>query len=108
MQAVICHGGHNTVVESLVHGLPLVLAPIKDDQSMVAEQVVKAGAGIRLKFRRATSVDIAQAVERVLGEPAFKEAARNIRSSLMASGGAARAATLLEGLLSTSRKEMPC
>jgi MGT family glycosyltransferase len=108
MQAVICHGGHNTVVESLVNGLPLVLAPIKDDQSMVAEQVVKAGAGIRLKFRRATSVDIAHALERVLGDPAFKEAAKKIRLSLLAAGGAARAATLLEGLIAKSPKEMPC
>src|SRR5262249_30040793 len=40
VDAVVCHGGHNTTCEALAHGLPLVVAPIKDDQPIVADQVV--------------------------------------------------------------------
>ena len=31
LQAVVCHGGHNTVVETLAQDLPLVIAPIRTD-----------------------------------------------------------------------------
>ncbi|MDX6315324.1 MAG: hypothetical protein QOF44_4788, partial [Streptomyces sp.] len=36
--AVVCHAGHNTVCEALWHGVPLVVAPIRDDQPVVAGQ----------------------------------------------------------------------
>ncbi|EST20910.1 glycosyltransferase, partial [Streptomyces roseochromogenus] len=39
VDAVICHAGHNTVCEALWHGVPLVVAPIRDDQPVVAGQV---------------------------------------------------------------------
>src|SRR5262249_50805916 len=42
VQAVVTHAGHNTVCEALAHGLPLVCAPIRDDQPVVAAQVVAA------------------------------------------------------------------
>ncbi|MER6573781.1 glycosyltransferase, partial [Streptomyces sp. NPDC001093] len=48
MDAVVCHAGHNTVCEALWHGVPLVVAPIRDDQPVVAGQVVDAGAGVRV------------------------------------------------------------
>ena len=40
LDAVISHGGMNTVCETLAHGVPLVLAPIRHDQPVVASQVV--------------------------------------------------------------------
>ncbi len=51
VDAVVTHAGHNTVCEALAHGLPLVVAPVKDDQPVVAGQVVAAGAGVRLQLR---------------------------------------------------------
>src|SRR5262249_55503802 len=50
LHAVVTHAGHNTVCEALAHGLPLVCAPIRDDQPIVAQQVVAAGAGLRVRF----------------------------------------------------------
>ncbi len=99
LHAVICHGGHNTVAEALYHGIPLVVAPIKDDQPTVANQVVAAGAGIRVKFGRVRAQDLRYCVDRVLGEPSFSAAAAAIRDSFRQAGGAAKAANLLEGLL---------
>jgi MGT family glycosyltransferase len=97
--AVISHGGHNTVCETLAHGLPLVLAPIRDDQPIVADQVVQAGAGVRVKFGRVLPGDLSKAVHSVLHEPGFRVAAGEIKRSFDAAGGAPAAASQLEALL---------
>jgi MGT family glycosyltransferase len=98
VDAVVCHGGHNTTCEALAHGLPLVIAPIKDDQPIVADQVVAAGAGLRVKFGRVGPDELRTAVTRVLTEPAFRDAAQRVRASFTAAGGAASAAIALEEL----------
>jgi len=98
MDAVVCHAGHNTVAESLAHGRPLVLAPIKDDQPIVAQQVVDAGAGIRVKFGRVKAHELREAVHRVLHDSTYANAAARVGDSFARAGGAARAAELLEGL----------
>jgi UDP:flavonoid glycosyltransferase YjiC (YdhE family) len=92
---VICHGGHNTVCEALWHGVPLVVAPIRDDQPVIANQVVTAGAGVRIRFARAGAADIAAAVDRVLGDPAYASRAAVVADSFRAAGGAHAASTQL-------------
>ncbi|MCH6163145.1 glycosyltransferase [Streptomyces marispadix] len=93
IDAVVCHGGHNTVCESLWHGLPLVLAPIRDDQPIVSGQVVDAGAGVRVRFNRVDAARLGAAVEAVL-DPArgHRAAAEEIGRSLRDAGGAPAAA----------------
>jgi len=98
VQAVVCHAGQNTVSESLAHGLPLVVLPIKDDQPVVAAQVTRAGVGLRLPFARPRPDAIREAVGRVLNEPGFRAAAEAIGRSFEEAGGASRAAELLEQL----------
>jgi MGT family glycosyltransferase len=98
VSAVVCHGGHNTVCESLASGLPLVVAPIRDDQPVVAQQVVRAGAGLRVRFGRLSAATLREAVKRVLYEPGFRQAAERVRDSFVAAGGASAAADALEGL----------
>ncbi|MEL5960319.1 glycosyltransferase [Streptomyces sp. CLV115] len=101
VDAVVCHAGHNTVCEALWHGVPLVVAPIRDDQPIVAGQVTAAGAGVRLRFGRADARRIAEAVGTVLDEAAgHREAARAIGLSFRGAGGSEAAADRLEGLLS--------
>jgi UDP:flavonoid glycosyltransferase YjiC (YdhE family) len=87
------------VCESLAHGLPLVLAPIRDDQPIVAEQVVRAGAGIRVRFSRVTSAELLTSVERVLSESGFRQSAVRIGESFKRAGGAMAAADLIEASL---------
>ncbi|MFF0147466.1 MGT family glycosyltransferase [Amycolatopsis sulphurea] len=94
--AVICHGGHNTVCEALGHGLPLVVAPIRDDQPMIADQVVTAGAGVRLRFGRAKAAQLGKAVDQVLDDPRYRAAAGRVAESFRAAGGAPAAADALE------------
>jgi MGT family glycosyltransferase len=93
--AVVCHGGHNTVCETLACGLPLVIAPIRDDQPVIAEQVTRAGAGLRVRFDRVRAEQIGQAIDTVLTDPDYRAAARRIRRSFEQAGGASAAADQL-------------
>lgn len=98
VDAVVCHAGHNTVAESLAEGLPLVVAPIRDDQPVVAQQVVDAGAGVRVRFGRVGAPELRAAVRTVLDDPAYRQAARRIRDSFASAGGAVAAARRIEAL----------
>jgi len=102
--AVVCHGGHNTVCEALRDGVPLIVAPIRDDQSMLAEQVVAAGAGVRLRFDRADPLDIRHAIDAVLTSPAYAASAERIRASFDVAGGATAAAQHLIALATATAR----
>ncbi|MGW7749970.1 glycosyltransferase [Streptomyces violaceusniger] len=98
VSAVVCHAGHNTVCETLWHGVPLVVAPIRDDQPVVAAQVVDAGAGVRVRFGRARAAGLGEALDTVLYEPGYRIAAERVGASFRAAGGAVAAAGHLEAL----------
>ncbi|KUM99210.1 glycosyl transferase [Streptomyces yokosukanensis] len=101
--AVVCHAGHNTVCEALWHGVPLVVAPIRDDQPVVAGQVVDAGAGVRVRFGRVRADRLGAALDTVLTDPVHRAAAARIRTAFRAAGGAQAAAAHLERLAAESR-----
>jgi MGT family glycosyltransferase len=96
--AVVTHGGHNTVCEALAQGLPLVVAPIRDDQPIIAGQVVAAGAGVRVRFGRVSATGLQAAIERALTDPELREGAARVQASFAAAGGAPAAADRVEEL----------
>jgi MGT family glycosyltransferase len=98
LSAVVSHGGHNTVCEALAHGLPLVVAPIRDDQPIIAQQVADAGAGVRVRFGRVRAGELGDAVRAVLFGAGYAAAAGRIRESFALAGGAVTAADHLEKL----------
>ena len=98
LDAVVCHGGLNTVCEALAHGVPLVVAPIRWDQPFNAAQVAESGAGIRVNFGRVSPDQLRTAVTAVLDDPAYRGAASRVRDSFAQAGGRHRAADLLERL----------
>jgi MGT family glycosyltransferase len=98
VDAVVSHAGHNTVCEALAHGLPLVVAPIRDDQPVIAGQVVAAGAGIRVHFGRVGADELRDAIVALLDNPCYRMAAQRVQTSFNAAGGASAAAEHLEKL----------
>ncbi|WP_416974755.1 glycosyltransferase [Streptomyces sp. 4F14] len=103
VDAVVCHAGHNTVCESLWYGVPLVVAPIRDDQPLVAGQVVAAGAGVRVRFGRVGAQKLGAALDAVLDEPSYRFQAARVGAAFRAAGGADAAAVHLEELAERSR-----
>ncbi|MFF7976459.1 nucleotide disphospho-sugar-binding domain-containing protein [Streptomyces sp. NPDC007905] len=104
MDAVVCHAGHNTVCEALWHGVPLVVAPVRDDQPVVAAQVVDAGAGVRVRFGRVTAPRLGAALDTVLHDRVHRAAATRVSTAFRAAGGARAAAVHLERLAANSSR----
>jgi MGT family glycosyltransferase len=100
MDAVVCHAGHNTVCEALSFGLPLIVAPIRDDQPIVARQVIDAGAGMFMRYGKVTVGTARAAVEELLREPAYRDGALRLKAAFRDLGGARQAADILERFLS--------
>lgn len=100
LDAVVCQAGQSTVNEALAHGVPMVVAPIRLGELAVAEQVVRAGAGVAVSFAAASPAQLAAAVTAVLDEPAYRDNARRIRGEYEAAGGAGAAAAHLAALAS--------
>jgi MGT family glycosyltransferase len=98
VQAVLCHGGHNTVCESLAHGLPVIAMPIRDDQPVIAQQVVAAGAGLRLRFGRTQPAELRAAVRRALTDPELRAGAARIQVSFQEAGGVQAAVRAIEAM----------
>ena len=104
LDGVVCHGGHNTVSETLSNGIPLVVIPIAYDQSHVAGRVVRTEAGERLNFNRFKANHLREAVQQILNNPSYREAAQKVGQSFVEAGGAATAANLLEQAISKASK----
>lgn len=104
LDGVVCHGGHNTVSETLSNGIPLVVIPIAYDQSHVAGRVVRTEAGERLNFNRFKANHLREAVQQILHNPGYREAAQKVGQSFMEAGGASTAANLLEGAITKASK----
>lgn len=101
LDVIVGHGGINTVAEALSTGVPMVIAPIRHDQPVVAGWVTAAGAGTRVKFGRVTPDQLAASVTQVLDDPSYRANATRIAESFRAAGGAAEAVRLIERLQQT-------
>lgn len=103
LDAVICQAGQSTVNEALVHGVPLVVAPIRLGELATAEQVTRAGAGIAVSMSQATVSELAEAVTAVLEEPGYRAQALRMAREYASAGGTKAAAERLAALAMLAR-----
>ncbi|WP_157981549.1 glycosyltransferase [Protaetiibacter intestinalis] len=96
VELAITNGGWGGTIAMLGHGIPLIVAGGDLDKPEIAARVAWSGAGINLRTGTPTSAAIRAAVDRVLHESAFREAASRVGAELGSLGGASRAAELLE------------
>ncbi len=99
VDAVITHGGNNTVTEALYFGKPMVLLPVFWDQYDNAQRMQETGFGIRLDTYGHDPAELPAAVERLLGDQPLRERLGALSGRLQAAPGTERAADLIEGLL---------
>jgi UDP:flavonoid glycosyltransferase YjiC (YdhE family) len=79
--AVVCHGGSGTTLGALAAGLPLVVVPLFADQPENARRVAAVGAGLAVEPGPEA---MREAVAEVLGDPAYRRAARRVADELAA------------------------
>lgn len=94
----ICHGGMNTVLDSLAAGIPVVVMPLAFEQSAIAARIRHAGVA-EVVSARSSSEQIAKAVGRVHGTRDYRIRARAVQQQILEAGGVRRAADLIEDAL---------
>jgi len=105
VDAVITHGGNNTVTECLFFGKPMVVLPLFWDQPDNAQRIAETGFGVRLPTYGAGPHELGEALHTVLTDQEMSGRLRAISARLQATPGTTRAADLLEQLAhSTGRK----
>lgn len=98
---VVCHGGYNTVQESLSHGVPVVAVPLGADQGMVARRLAELKLGLCVDEEHRDPASIRAAAELALSDPDLRNGAAAFRLEARLGNGANRAARLLEELAAT-------
>jgi UDP:flavonoid glycosyltransferase YjiC (YdhE family) len=94
--AVVCQGGHGTLLRALLRGVPVLCIPTGRDNFDNARRLVEREAGLRL--RRGSSVrGIRRALEALVGEPRWRERAAALGAAVRTEADhGRRAADLLE------------
>ena len=90
----LTHCGMNSVSESLLCGVPMVLFPQHSEEESVAGRAEELGTGLRLE--RATSRNIRRTLETVIADGRYKAASEVIAEDFVRCGGAGEAADFAE------------
>ncbi len=98
VDAVITHGGNNTVTECFHFGKPMVVLPLFWDQYDNAQRVQETGFGLRLVTYGHTPEELLRAVDTVLGDDAMRGRLAAASTRLQAHKGTERAAERIEAV----------
>ncbi len=90
--------GHGAVMKGLWFGVPMVLIPWGRDQPGVAARAAHTGAALALQRDQFTPARLAAAIDEILVEPSYRQAAGAVRARLRASDSVFTACELLESL----------
>src|SRR5262245_7839053 len=95
--AVVCHGGHGTVMKALAHGLPVMVMPFGRDQKDNGARIEVAGAGLSISAT-ASPRRIAAAIRHLLAEPSYRRGAQRMAGVIARDVNADRAVSEMEAL----------
>jgi zeaxanthin glucosyltransferase len=92
----ITHAGINTTLESLALGVPMVAIPVGFDQPGIAARIVYHGVGKSVPVGSMNKEDLSGAIQNVLGDPSYRQAARRFQRTIAQTQGLDQAADVLE------------
>jgi MGT family glycosyltransferase len=96
VDAVITHGGNNTITESLHFGKPMVVLPLFWDQHDNAQRIDELGLGRRLEAYGHESIELTGALQSLLADAQVRRRLGRISRRLQAEPGRLKAADLIE------------
>lgn len=100
VDVMVTNGGYGGVQQALAAGVPLVVAGQTEDKVEVSARVGWTGAGVNLRTSTPSTEAVGQAVDRVLGEPSFRERARSLAAAYARADGLAGLTALLQTVVS--------
>ncbi|MER6362663.1 activator-dependent family glycosyltransferase [Kitasatospora sp. NPDC001527] len=101
---ILHHGGFGSWTTALVNGVPQFMAPIRfADWWNKATALEDAGIGIHTHARELTAQAVREGIERLLGDPSFKENAERVRAEIQATPSPADLVPVLEKLTAEHR-----
>ena len=83
----VSHGGMNSVHESLMFGVPLVIIPQGGDAPLVASRVRELGAGRVIRHKELSVPTLKDAIHAVLSDDKYRVNGTRIGASLKGAGG---------------------
>lgn len=97
----VTNGGYGGVHFALARGVPVIATGNTEDKSEVSARVAWSGAGIRLRPRRdgISEREIRSAVDRVISDPHYGDAAARIGAEIAAAPGPSGVEGVVRGLL---------
>lgn len=96
---VITHGGLNTALETLMEGKPMIVIPKSFDQPAVAVRLERLGVAEVLPADALSAKQIRGALAKVLSDPSYRRAAREVQAKIVSARGLELAADVIEELL---------
>jgi len=94
--AVVSHAGSGTFLAAVGAAVPQLCLPQGADQFLNAAACERSGAGLAIRPERITGERVRNAVERLLSEPGFSDAARRVSSEIAAMPAPPEVAAVLE------------
>lgn len=95
----LTHAGLNTVLDSLLCGVPLIAIPITYEQPAIASRIRWTGVGEVLSLKKLNVNHLRGIIERVLKNSGYASQARRIQQVAAQTGGVKTAATIIEKCL---------
>lgn len=102
----LTHAGLNTVLDSLTHGVPMIAIPITYEQPAISERIRWSRVGEVVPMKALNPADLKARITSVLSSSVLRRNAIEMRQAILEAGGVARAANLIESVL-TSRAQAP-
>jgi UDP:flavonoid glycosyltransferase YjiC (YdhE family) len=82
--AVVFHGGGNTMLGSMLEGVPALAISANFERTFNTGHMVEAGAGLLLNPDTLRPGEISGAVRKLLEDPAYRTAAGEVRDEMLA------------------------
>lgn len=101
--AFITHAGMNSVLESLMYGVPTVAIPITADQPGIAARIRRAGVGEMLTPKQLTPERLRETLTRVMSEPSYQLNLKQFQEWIATHPGIVLAADEIEKALTFAR-----
>ena len=99
----VTHGGMNSAMESLYHGVPMVVIPQMSEQEATAIRVEELGLGRYLKREDTTVDSLRAAVDGIAGERSVTERVRDMQQAIHKVNGPVVAADAIEQYLANAK-----